>query len=85
MVRKYYNCPIKAALMAREFGVKFETKSGLKLTMDLDYCSIWWDYHMAEGKTQIYRAAKFYVAKESEGILKAMRDNKNFLACEVEG
>ena len=70
--------------MSQEFGVKFETQKGFKIEMDIDYNAIWWDYHTAKGDTEVYQAKCFYVTKESEGIFKAMRDNKNFLACEVE-
>lgn len=125
--RKYYNCPIKAAFMAKEFGVKFETLKGFKIEMDIDYNAIWWDYHTAKGDTEVYQAKCFYVTEESEKIFKpkhddlgltrkdllpcvfnfknnwmglsivgdygikedeecfiTMRDNKNFLSCEVE-
>lgn len=70
MTRYYYTCPIKAAYMAKEFGVRYnvKVKGGSEWVTFRPY-----DMTVSKYVDQV--RTNFYVAKESEEIFKQKPDD----------
>ena len=88
MTRYYYDCPIKALYMMREFGVKIEQWKFIAADHEPKLDDVWQQHIIQElhdYNVKTYREDFFYVAKESESIFEpkegdiSLQQNNEFI------
>lgn len=74
MNRLYYDCPIEAAYMAKNFGVKFlhELRFEIEVYFSLHNNDISWLFNEETGDDYSYTRDKFYIDPDSLPIFEPM-------------